>query len=231
MKSVVLGLGALCAAATLVQAQPFYVRGEFNGWSGTTDLMADMGGGMYQATISGLTPGQGYQHKATVDDWSFNAPQSGDNALAVANAAGQLVVNFFPATSWADGWMPAAEARIGYVDSGMHGWDIMGDFNGWASPVGLMSNLGGGVYQIVVAASVGPHDFKFRKDGDWNVSVGATFGHLASNANATVNPGDTGLLLTLDLPNGRWQATSVPAPSAIALLGLGGLVATRRRRA
>lgn len=232
MKSrIAVAVVALCAVAGLAQAQPYYARGEFNGWSGTSNQFADMGGGMWQTSITGLTPGSAYQFKETIDDWSVNTPTSGGNAIALANAAGVLTLNFFPNTSWADGYQPATEARIGYVDSGQHGWDIMGDFNGWSSPAGVMASLGSGVYQVTVPASVGSHEFKFRKDGDWNVNIGADFGKEFNNAVAVVNAGDTGLQLTLDLPNGRWRAVSVPAPSAMALLGLGGLVATRRRRA
>lgn len=228
---VVLAVVALGAVAGLAQAQPYYARGEFNGWTNSTTPMVNMGGGMYQSVLTGLTAGSAYQFKATVDDWSFNAPQTGGNAIAVANAAGMLTINFFPNTSWADGYQPASEARVGYVDSGLHGWDIMGDFNGWSTPVGVMSSLGSGVYQVTIPASVGSHEFKFRKDSDWNVNIGADFGKEFNNAVAVVNPGDTGLELTLDLPNGRWRATSVPTPGALALLGMGGLVAARRRRA
>jgi MYXO-CTERM domain-containing protein len=231
MKSVVIALGALCAVAGLAQAQPYFVRGEFNGWTNSVTPMADMGGGMYQSTITGLTPGTPYQHKATVDDWSFSAPGTGENAYAVGNASGALTINFFPNTTWSDGYQPAAQQRIGYVDPGMHGWEIMGEFNGWSAPVALMSNMGGGVYAYTVPAAPGAYQFKFRKEGDWNVSIGDTFGRFASNPSVTVNPGDNAVAFTLDLPNGRWQATSVPTPGALALLGLGGLAAARRRRA
>jgi len=230
MKQIGLGIVALCAFAGLAQAQPYYARGEFNGWSNDTTPMVDMGGGMWQSTITGLVAGQKYQHKATVNDWSFNAPQTGDNAYAVANGAGELTINFFPNTSWADGYMPASEARIGYIDPGQHGWEVMGAFNGWSTPF-VMNSLGNGVYQVDVAAGVGAYEFKFRKAGDWDISVGDSFGRFSSNADATVNAGDNAVRLTLDLPNGRWQATSIPAPGAMALLGLGGLVAARRRRA
>lgn len=229
MKTVVFGV-ALCALAGLAHAQPYYVRGEFNGWSNNTTPMADMGGGMWQSTVTGLTPGQKYQHKATVDDWSYNAPQTGDNAYAVGNAAGALTINFFPNNSWSDGWMPSAEPRAGYVDPGMHGWEIMGAFNGWTTPT-LMNNLGGGVYQVVMPAAPGAYEFKFRKEGDWDISVGDSFGRFSSNADAVVNAGDNAVQLTHDLPNGRWQALSVPTPGALALVGLGGLAAARRRRA
>lgn len=230
MKTFVIGVVALCTLAGVAQAQPYYARGPFNGWGGTANELFDVGGGMYQGTITGLVAGAKTEHKATVDDWSFNAPQTGDNAYAVANAGGNLTINFFPNTSWSDGYQPAAEARIGYVDSGMHGWDIMGAFNGWTTPT-AMSSLGAGVYQVTIAAAPGAYEFKFRKDGDWDISVGDTFGRFSGNADAVVNAGDNAVQLTLDLPNGRWQALSVPAPSAMALLGLGGLVAARRRRA
>lgn len=229
MKQIGLGIVALCAFSGLAAAQPYYVRGEFNAWTNDSTPMVDMGGGMWQSTITGLTPGQMYQNKATVNDWSFNAPQSGDNARAKANAAGEITVNFFPNTSWADGYMPASEPRIGYANLG-HAWEIMGAFNGWTTPY-AMNNLGNDVYQVEIPAGVGAYEFKFRKVGDWDISVGDTFGQFTGNADATVNAGDNAVRLTIDVPNGRWQATSIPAPGAMALLGLGGLVAARRRRA
>ncbi|MBM4108476.1 MAG: PEP-CTERM sorting domain-containing protein [Phycisphaerae bacterium] len=228
-------ISAVCAAAAMMaagsaMAQPYVVRGEFNGWGagGDIPMVENPGGsGRWTGLVTGLTPGQLYEFKATTPDWSFNAP--GSNARTAANSFGELVVHFFPNTSWSDGWMPNNIQRLGYDDPGQFGWDLMGSVNGWSSPFGALSLLGG-VHTVQVAMPAGTHQFKFRKAGDWAVSIGGDFGNSAGNASVTtsgVNP----VQFDLDLANGRWRAFEVPAPGALALLGLGALAAARRRRA
>ena len=154
-----------------------------------------------------------------------------NNFRQLVGASGSMTLNFFPNTSWSDGWGPNGTTRIGFEDTLANNWAIMGDFNGWSGEVASMISLGSGVYKASVAAAPGAHEFKFRADGNWDRAIGRTFESNGGNAYGTVNVGDTGLDLYLDLPNGRWQAVSVPTPGALALVGLGGLVATRRRRA
>ena len=234
---ITVGVLALSMLAGAAMAQPYYLRGDFNGW-GTTTPMTDMGGGMYQATAGGLTAGAEFQAKAAVSDWSFAGPSAqgsggafGNNLRQKVGASGSMTVNFFPALSWSDGWFPNNTNRVGFVDESQNAWAIMGSFNGWSGEVASMVDLGSGLYKATVAAAPGSYDFKFRPDGNWDRAVGATFEFNGANAFGTVNPGDTGLELFLDIPNGRWNAVSVPTPGALALVGLGGLVATRRSRA
>lgn len=223
---------AVALTAGVALAQPYVLRGEFNNWGNAPGVDIPMvetpgGSGRWVGTATGLTPGGLYEFKATTTDWSFNAP--GSNARAAANGAGELTVSFFPTTSWSDGWMPNSTARVGYNDSGTHGWDLMGSVNGWSGPFGALA-LSGGLYSALVAMPAGTHEFKFRKAGDWAVSIGGDFGNSAGNASVTtsgVNP----VQFDLDLSNGRWRAFEVPAPGALALLGLGALAAARRRRA
>lgn len=241
MSKLFVAVAALVAVAGAAQAQPYYVRGPFNGWPGTGGvLMTDMGGGMHQGTVTGLTPNAQVELKATVENWSFAAPSApgsngafGNNFWQYAGATGSITVNMFPNTSWSDGYYPNNTNRIGFVDPLVHGWEIMGDFNGsgFSSPLVSLTNQGNGVYTGTLASTPGSYQFKFRKTGDWDIAIGETFERNGGNAFATINPGDTGVQFTLDLPNGRWQAVSIPTPGALALLGLGGLAAARRRRA
>lgn len=226
--SVSVGVLALSMVAGSAMAQPYYVRGDFNGWSGTGSQLVDQGGGKFSATISGLAPGSAHEFKCTTDDWGFNGPN--DNAKVVANASGNILVNFFPATSWSDGWQPSDTRRVGFVDSGIHGWDIMGSLNGWSSPLATMTDLGNGLYKATILTAPGSFDMKFRKAGDWNVAVGRDFSNYNNNITINVGAGDTGVDLFLDLPNGRWQALAIPTPGALGLLGMAGVVAGRRRR-
>lgn len=234
---ITVGVLALSMLAGAAMAQPYYLRGPFNGWSGTGTELIDQGGGMFSATVGGLTSGNEFEVKATVDNWSFSGPSAqgsngafGNNLRQKVGASGSMTINFFPALSWSDGWFPDNTNRVGYVDEGQNVWAIMGSFNGWSGELATMSSLGGGLYKATVAAAPGSYEFKFRPDGNWDRAVGATFETNGANAFGTIDAGDNALELYLDIPNGRWQAVSVPTPGALALMGLGGLVATRRRR-
>ncbi|QQS09612.1 MAG: glycogen-binding domain-containing protein [Phycisphaerales bacterium] len=236
---VSIGVVAVCTLAGTVVAQPYYLRGPFNGWSGTGTQLIDQGGGKFSATVGGLTVGSGFEVKATVDDWSFAGPSNefdlpagsvGNNFLQQVGASGSMTINFFPQTSWSDGWSPSATLRMGFEDPHAHGWDIMGSFDGWTNPQAVMTDLGNGLYKAIVSAAPGSYDFKFRKENDWGYAIGRTFENNGANAYGTVNPGDNALELYLDLPNGRWQANSIPTPGALALVGVGGLLAGVRRR-
>jgi hypothetical protein len=222
----VIALAAVALTASLALAQPYYARGDFNGWAGTADPLADMGGGKWSYTVTGLTPGAAYEYKATVDDWSFNAP--GSNARTTADGSGEITMNFFPNTSWADGWEPSAKPRLGWEDPGAHGWELIGAMNGWAGG-DILADMGGGLYSGTFALPAGTHEFKFRMPGDWAHSTGDDLGNAAANNSVTVaNNGDT-WQFDLDLPNGRWRTTFIPEPTTLALLALGGLLGFRRR--
>jgi len=232
-----LALGMIAGTAVAGVPSPYFLRGPFNGWSGTGTPLLDQGGGKFSATVGGLTAGTEFEVKATVDDWSFAGPSAqgsngafGNNFRQLVGGSGSMTINFFPATSWSDGWGPSNTNRVGFVDEGQNNWAIMGSFNGWSAELATMASLGGGLYKATIAAAPGSYEFKFRPDGNWDRAVGATFESNGANAFGTINAGDTALDLYLDLPNGRWQAVSVPTPGALALMGLGGLVAARRRR-
>jgi hypothetical protein len=211
--------------ATTVTAQPYYARGDFNAW-GISNIMTDMGGGLWQGTVSGLTPGDMPEYKIADENWTVSWP--GSNGRVAVDAAGEINFNLMLGT-FADGWSPAAD-RVGYADPGQHGWDIMGSFNSWSSPVVLLTDMGGGLYsgQAVVPVA-GNYEFKFRKEGDWAITIGDNFGNSAANIPITTNNANDVVTFELDLPNGRWRVTAVPAPGALVLLPLAGLF-TRRRR-
>ncbi len=220
---IIVGLVAMLAWCQVASAQPWYARGDFNSWSGTADELADQGGGMYSGTISGLTPGTAYEFKVTVDDWSVNAP--GSNAKVAADASGELNINFWPNDSWADGWEPSTQMRVGYEDPGLFDWAVIGSFDGWTNDLLTLADQGSGLYAGQIALNAGSYDWKFREAGSWDYSIGDNFGNGAANNSITVaNNGDV-WAFELDLPNGRWRAYQVPEPATAALLGLGGLLA------
>lgn len=209
-------------------AQPYYVRGEFNGWSNSTDAMTQIGSNAWKYTVTGLNPGQGYEFKATVDDWSMNAP--GSNARYVADANGELTVFLYDTNTHGDGWSPEGKWRLGWADSGLFGWELVGEMNGWGGGGGWeLVDQGGGLHSADFSLGAGTYEFKFRRVGDWGYSIGDDFGNSAANNSITVG-GALPVRFELDLEHGRWRAYEVPAPGAFALLGVAGVVGMRRRR-
>lgn len=219
---------AVGVTGAMAQAQ-YYLRGDFNGWD-LSNPMTPMGSGHYMATRTGLTPGSLYEFKVANESWSENAP--GSNARTAANANGELIVHLFTGFPFGDGWMPDNNWwRVGYDDPLQFGWDILGSFDGWANPIANMTNMGGGLYMADVAIAPGDYEFKFRKAGDWGVSIGGDFGNGAGNATLHVGASDPMIRFELDLPNGRWRTGVVPEPMTMLglLVGLGALAARRKK--
>jgi hypothetical protein len=215
--SCTLSLAALLMASSL-EAQTYYLRGDFNGW-GTSDPMIANGDGSYSATVTG-TAGTRFQFKIALADWSSSWP--GSNARSIFDASGSFTANFRPGAV-ADGWNPGSD-RVGYKDPSQFGWEIMGSWNGWSSPVLSLTSMGNGLYSgDYLVASPGSYDFKFREAGSWDISVGGDFGNSAGNANVTTLSPNELVRFQLDLPNGRWSAAVVPEPTSLSLLA-GGMI-------
>lgn len=224
-KTAGLVVAALAGAAF---AQPYFVRGDFNGWSNSSDPMVQVDTNKYAYTVTGLTPGQAYEFKATVDDWSTSAP--GSNAKYAADANGELHVFLFDTDTHGDGWSPEGKWRLGWVDNGAFDWELVGDMNGWGGGSDWhLTDLGGGIHQADFTIPAGNYQFKFRKQGSWDFSIGDDFGNSAAN-NALDLAAESLVRFTIDMPNGRWMTEIVPAPGAAAMFAVAGLVATRRRR-
>lgn len=215
---------AFAVTACSVANAQWFVRGEFNGW-GTSHVMTDLGGGHWEATVSGLTPGSMSEYKIALADWSNSAP--GSNGRFEVGASGVVSFDFWE-TAPVDGWSPTG-MRVGYDNGNAHGWDIMGSFNGWSSPVVTLSHTGGGLYQGTVALVAGSYEYKFRKAGSWDISVGNDFGNSAANIAATIAT-DGLYQFSIDVPNGRYELNAVPEPATMAVLGLGVAALLRRRK-
>ena len=79
-------------------------------------------------------------------------------------------------------------------------------------------------------ATAGSYEFKFREAASWDISIGGDFGNSAGNNTIVTALDNQDVIFELDLPNGRWNATVVPEPTTMLLLGLGSLVAIRRKK-
>jgi hypothetical protein len=234
----------------------FYARGGWNGFD-LSDEMLNNGGGLYTHTETGLTTGQFYEFKAANNDYSIQAPENSNgprNVKAAADADGEISLRFFFNNDWTgiDNWMPNNQYRVGYEDSGQHGWELMGEFNGWAGGAQyVLQNDGGGLYSVVATglaeSDADGYAFKFRRHdgtvGNWDVNIGANFGNDAADAlTGQIAAGD--YKFELDLPNGRWRVSSVsasgssltggtvpePASLALVLIGVALASAVRRRK-
>lgn len=218
-------VAALTAAAA---AQPYFVRGDFNSWNNSSDPMVQTDTNRWEYTVTGLNPGQAYEFKATVDDWSTSAP--GSNAKYTADANGELHVLLFDTDTHGDGWNPEGKWRLGYADNGSFDWELMGDMNGWGGGSDwFLTDNGNGMHSGVFSIPAGSYQWKMRSQGSWDFSIGDDFGNSASN-NTLELAADAIVLFEVDMSNGRWRTSIVPAPGSAALLGLAGLASTRRRR-
>lgn len=221
MRRLLVGLLALGLLASVASAQPYYVRGDFNGW-GPTDEMVDDGDGSYSLSIdmSAQPLGETFQFKCATEDWSVNGPP---NNAQLRYVDGDITFHFFPNIA-DDGWMPPtawSPHRVGWDPT--TGFEIMGTFNEWAAPL-PMTDEGGGLFALEMAVTAGTHEFKFRAPDDWGINIGSTFEY--NGPNASVDFAADGMYrFELDVPNGRWHV--VPEPTA--LLGLVLLTLLRRR--
>ncbi len=221
---LLLATGLGCATA-LAGPMTFYARGDFNGW-GLDNPMTYVGGVEYTVTIGGFSPGDMFEYKVATDDWSINAP--GSNGRIMANASGEFTLHFYNQDTWSDGWEPSNKLRVGYDDPGMFAWVVMGSFNGWSAPVVTLTDMGNGLWVgDLVVATPGTYEWKFRKEDNWDISIGDDFGNAAANNTYTTTVPNEVIHFELDLPNGRWRA--VPEPASLTLLTLGALAAVRRR--
>jgi hypothetical protein len=228
MKLPVIAGAAVAALACAALAQPYFVRGDFNGWSNSSDPMVQTDTNKWEYTVTGLTPGQAYEFKATVDDWSHTAP--GSNARYTADASGEMHVFLFDTETHGDGWSPEGMWRLGYTDNGSFDWELMGDMNGWGGGAQwFLTDMGGGLHSGTFGLAAGSYQWKLRSQGDWAFSVGDDFGNSAGN-NVLDLAADALVQFDIDMSNGRMRTSIVPTPGAAMVLGVAGLFASRRRR-
>ena len=211
---------------SLAHADPFYLRGTFNGYN-TSLQMTNLGGGVYEATVTGLTAGAKYNFLAANADYSIISGAPFQDVAARANSAGEITARFY-STAPSDGWRPNL-LRLGLTNLD-YSYELMGSFNGFASPLGLVNN--GGILEgtLSLAASTN-YNFVFRQVGDWGVTIKENFGDGGPDIAFTSGAaGD--YLVQLDLAKGRYNFSAVPEPSglfALSTIALAGLGFRKRR--
>jgi hypothetical protein len=206
------------------------------------ETMTDVGGGEFDRVVTGLVAGSEHDFQIVRSDAGEIVPPS--HMRVAANAAGEIDLNFYEldGASWGDGWSPDATSRVGYEDSDQYDWEIMGSFNGWSTPVIALTDQGNGLHTgTYTVVDAGGYAFKFRKQGDWNTSIGQNFGNFNTpDINITTTGPNELWHFELDLPNGRWRTyldgsgsgSAVPEPGTIvlALVAVMAICGTRRRK-
>ncbi|MDM8004597.1 MAG: PEP-CTERM sorting domain-containing protein [Phycisphaerae bacterium] len=204
----------------------YYLAGDFNGWNAAGNAMTDLGGGIWQATLSGVS-GR-HEFKVTIGDWSQNWPGSG-NSWFLGDGDGNVTVTF-NANDVQDGWR-GNWGRMGLsTDPGT--WTAVGDWQGWdnANAATAMAPQGGGIYKCEQTLAPGWYQYKAVVTGSWD-AIGNDFrGVNAENLWFEVTAENPIAVFQVDALTGIIRVDSVPEPAAVILLA-GGLLFFRRRHA
>lgn len=162
-----------------------YVSGSFNAWSGTSNPLTDMGGGIWQATIP-LADGT-HEYKFTFDDWAGQENfTQGDvctvttggftNRLLIVDGADQTLATplFSVCAEAASNPGPhSLTLRVnmnGYGGSfttvNVNGQNFNGQgFGNWCGGCIPMTDLGGGIWEVTLSLEEFAYQFKFTLDG------------------------------------------------------------------
>jgi len=234
MRRSIFTIAGLAVLATMATAQPFYLRGGFNGW-GTSDLMTETspGSGIYTFTKTGLAPYGTYEYKCAMEDWGsgIEAPRF-HNLRYRANGNGEITVFFYTNETPNDGWEPnlrraGVTTAVSETAPGVYGplsMVLMGSMHGWNYLAAPAATNIGGVQTVTydLEAQVDPYEYKFAGnpfDGsgaDWEQQAGENGG---SGANAKVSVPISGKhKFELDVVNGRYRA--LPVGSTTVELGI-----------
>jgi hypothetical protein len=204
-------------------AQPWYARGDFNGWSLDNPLVVDPANPThYTAKITGLVDNNPYLWKIAEDDYAPEMPGTGPGheGRVYANALGEIDFHLWDNSNPNDGWFPNNVRRVGYNDHQQFDWEIVGSFNGWSGthdPNFALMDMGNGLHRGTFTFNAGIYNFKFRGveanlANAWDTSIGATFDNAAADNTFAVAANGDPWTFELDLPNGRFRYFTEAAP-------------------
>ncbi len=209
-------------------AQPWYVRGTFNGWAGTAHQLVDdgingdlvAGDGIFSRLISINTPGR-HEFKVTVDDWSVNHPAS--NSWLYTTSPNQSLLFTFDSNSYSDGWLPSTNI-VNVTDQLPPTANIVavGDHNGWnnAGPEVMYDDGTNGdplandniyAYYLVVAAP-GTYNWKPTRTGTWDAWGSDNRQVNSANITYSTTSPNQNVFFYVDLNTGRTYTSHTPLP-------------------
>jgi len=244
---------SLCAssAAILLASSAnaaYYLPGQIStpNWDPpNSPTMADMGGGIFEYSPSGLTPGNYYEFKIlNVTDGSADWGDPGipnSNSWLRAGAGGGATIRLNTNTL-VDGNYPATN-RISIIGGTAWTPQAVGDFMNEAGGAGDwnpddsafdMADMGGGLYQLTKTISTpGSYQYKNSYGSGWGFQLGAD--GLSINANTlpftTTDPNQQ--VVFSANPGEGWVNVAVmpvPEPMSASLLAIGALALLRRRK-
>jgi hypothetical protein len=220
-KGLLVALVGLIAVPAMAD---YYLAGDFNGWNAGGNVMTDLGGGIWQANLTGV--GGRHEFKVTMGDWSSNWPGSG-NSWFMGDGSGNVTITF-NANDISDGWR-GNWGRLGTsTDPGT--WTAVGDWQSWNNAGNSMTALGGGVYQYQQTLAPGWYQYKAVVTGTWD-AIGDDF--RSANANTTwfeVTAANPTAVFEVNALAGIERVYTTPEPVSVLLL-LAGLPLLRRRSA
>ena len=230
MKKLLLAFVTVGALALPAQAQPYYVSGDFEGWTGAGPIMTDMGGGIWSVDLTGV--GGFHEYKITDGSWANNWPGSG-NSWFYGDGSGNITLTF-DVNTYADGWS-GSWGRMG-VSTDPGAWTAVGDWQSTAwvnnDPSTAMTPQGGGIYKLsYVIPTPNWYEGKAVNTGSWN-SIGADFRSVnGDNLWFETTAPNQQVDFLVDAFAGTIKIDVIPEPSTFALLGLAlaGMAWLRRR--
>jgi hypothetical protein len=233
------GVGLSAGAAAL--AMPVAV-GEFNGWdvNGVAMTETGVGTGVFELAISGEPANtlRAWKPLSAGGDWANE--YYGPNAWYVTDGAGEVTVTLDTNTP-GDGWLPATN-RIGSSTAASLPWNVTGN---WVEAAGggvgadwdlglapAMADIGGGIFSYTATIPAGSYLWKPVANGGWDAVGSDNSTSVAGNdiPFSVTGSSDNVVTFLVDPGVGRVTIQQIPAPGVAALAGIGGLVATRRRR-
>ncbi|EDP95144.1 T9SS type A sorting domain-containing protein [Kordia algicida OT-1] len=188
-----------------------YLSGELNGWSGTANPMTDMGGGIWQTTVS-LADGE-YQYKFSHDDWAGQDNMNAGDACTVTDggfvnrivevAGSDKVLDTAPFSACYDDGNPGPHNTTFNVDMSGYGGSfttvyISGQFNGWDGTSNPLTDMGGGIWSVTLPLSEMYTEFKFQVDA-WTDQEN----FMPDDAGTVTNGGFTNRYINVTEPQSR----------------------------
>ncbi len=169
------------------------VNGTFNGWCGGCAPMTNIGADVWEIVIP-LEVGT-YEYKFAADTWNIQENLTPGTACTVTsegftNRTLQVVDQNIDlgTVCWAscqDCGVSAAVYDVIFrvdmsdVTEAYTTPEVNGTFNGWCGGCAPMTNVGGDVWELVIALEAGTYEYKFAADG-WNIQENLAAGDVCT---------------------------------------------------